>query len=72
MMEDWLLVAYLHSREFADDEQTQNGIKVTFHRNLHSAAFQLAAQIVMKVFQLFCRYSKIVCKKLYYKAQEEL
>lgn len=39
MMEDWLLVAYLHSREFADDEQTQNGIKVAFHRMFLDAIY---------------------------------
>lgn len=39
MMEDWFLVAYLHSREFADDEQTQNGIKVAFHRMFLDAIY---------------------------------
>ncbi len=39
MMEDWLLVAYLHSKEFADDEQTQNGIKVAFHRMFLDAIY---------------------------------
>lgn len=39
MMEDWLLVAYLHSREFADDEQTQNGIKVAFYRMFLDAIY---------------------------------
>ena len=39
------------------------------HNNLHSAAFQLAAQIVMKVFQPSTLCGKIVCKKLYYKAR---
>ena len=42
---------------------------VVFHNNLHSAAFQLAAQIVMKVFQPSTLCGKIVCKKLYYKAR---
>ena len=41
------------------------------HINLHSAAFQLAAQIVMKVFQLSTLCCKIVCEKLNYKAREE-
>jgi NAD-dependent SIR2 family protein deacetylase len=39
MMEDWLLVAYLHSKEFADDAQTQNGIKVAFHRMFLDAIY---------------------------------
>ena len=39
------------------------------YNNLHSAAFQLAAQIVMKVFQPSTLCGKIVCKKLYYKAR---
>ena len=38
-------------------------------RNFSSAAFQLAAQIVMKVFQPSTLCGKIVCKKLYYKAR---
>ena len=39
MMEDWFLVAYMHSKEFADDEQTQNGIKVAFHRMFLDAIY---------------------------------
>lgn len=39
MMEDWLLVAHLHSKEFADDEQTQNGIKVAFDRMFLDAIY---------------------------------
>ena len=49
----------------------QNQQHHIFHSNLHSAAFQLAAQIVMKVFQLSTLCCKIVCKKLHYKAREE-
>ncbi|MCM1100981.1 MAG: hypothetical protein NC398_06310 [Acetatifactor muris] len=39
MMEDWLFVAHMHSKEFADDEQTQNGIKVAFHRMFLDAIY---------------------------------
>ena len=40
------------------------------HSNLHSAAFQLAAQIVMKVFQFSTLMVESFVKKLHYKARE--
>lgn len=39
MVEDWFLVAYMHSKKFADDVQTQNGIKVAFHRMFLDAIY---------------------------------
>ena len=39
MMEDWFLVIYLHSKVMADDIETQNGIKVAFHRMFLDAIY---------------------------------
>ncbi|MGN0466815.1 MAG: hypothetical protein ACI4F9_10795 [Lachnospiraceae bacterium] len=39
MMEDWFLVTYLHSKKFADDEQTQIRIKVAFQRMFLDAIY---------------------------------
>lgn len=56
MMEDWFLVAYLHSKEFADDEQTQNGIKVAFHRMFLDAIYNEGE--IQKIYSIMGKTTK--------------
>lgn len=39
MMEDWFLVVYVHSKKFGDDKNTQDSIKVAFHRMFLDAIY---------------------------------
>ena len=58
-----------HHNSSVKTKSSKKGTYCAYHKNLHSAAFQLAAQIVMKVFQPSTLCGKIVCKKLHYKAR---
>ena len=66
-----IAVSPITDQDVLESEEYQRDGNIYFHINLHSAAFQLAAQIVMKVFQLSTLCCKIVYEKLHYKAREE-